>query len=308
MGTPTLDLAVGVASASLDNGLKQLHTGHRDLLRGDRSEVVSGVQYSLSWDLREPPRISLGAPDPARWEKTWKQAGVSALPSSGLVQLVMPELWLRWAPERGAPRELSCSVAVPARLLAADGALRVELLGVWMETPPADGNDRTLLRRVLVPRLLKLGGDLLKRLGLSAERIFGRSVDLTLVLVDVTDRHLVVAAASQPGSGSASALDWPSDKEVFCLASPALVKTLVGAAAQREADKRARVVDAKETVAGVAEATLQAYFHGLRNLRVDARDPARLTAGVDIAWKGGVTIFPIAPGVGCALVEATQNM
>ncbi|MYS53372.1 hypothetical protein GTW46_25465 [Streptomyces sp. SID6013] len=115
MGTPTLDLAVGVASASLDNGLKQLHTGHRDLLIGDRSEVVSGVRYSLSWELREPPRISLGAPDPARWEKTWKQAGVSALPSSGLVQLVMPELWLRWAPERGAPRELSCSVAVPAR-------------------------------------------------------------------------------------------------------------------------------------------------------------------------------------------------
>ncbi|MER6163757.1 hypothetical protein [Streptomyces violaceorubidus] len=308
MGTPTLGLAVGATSATLDTGLKQLHAGHRDLLRGDRDEIVSGVRYSLGWDLREPPRISLGAPDPARWDRTWKRAGVSTLPSSGVVQLMMPNLWLRWAPKGGTPRELSCSVTVPACLLAVDGAVRVDLLGVWMETPPANGDDRTVLKRVLVPRILKLGGDLLKRLELPAQQLLGQSLDLTPVLVDVTDRYLVVATGSQPDPASVSAVDWPTGKEVFCLVGPALVKRLVGAAAQQEASKGDPVVDVKESLPGVAEATLKAYFRGLKDLRVDVQDPTRLTAGVDIAWKGGVTLFPIAPDGGCALVEATQNM
>ncbi|MFE2435474.1 hypothetical protein [Streptomyces sp. NPDC059409] len=308
MGTPTLDLAVGVTSATLDRGLRQLHAGHRELLRGDHGEVVSGIRYSLGWDLREPPRISLGAPDPARWDKTWKQAGVSTLPSSGVVQLVMPSLWLRWAPEGGTSRELSCTVAVSARLLAVDGGVRADLLGVWMETPPTDRNDRTVLKRVLVPRLLKRGGDLLKALRLPAQQFLGESVDLTPVLVDVTDRYLVVATGPRPDPASVSAVDWPTGKEVFCLVAPALLKRLVNAAAQQEADKHEPVVDVDETLAGVLRATLKAYFRGLKDLRVDARNPTRLTAGVDIAWKGGVTLFPIAPGEGCALVEATQNM
>ncbi|WP_159107623.1 hypothetical protein [Streptomyces ardesiacus] len=308
MGTPTLELAVGVTSASLDRGLEQLHARHRELLRGDHSEVMSGVRYSLKWDLRKPPRISLGAPDAARWRKTWKQGSASTLPSSGVVQLVMPELWLQWAAEGGSSRELSCSVAVPAGLLAVDGGVRVDPLGVWMETPPADSNDRTVLKRVLVPRLLERGGDLLKALRLPAQQFLGQSVDLTPVLVDVTDRYLVVATGSRPDPSSGSAVDWPTGKEVFCLVAPALVKRLVNAAAQQEADKHEPVVDVDETLTGVLQATLKAYFRGLKDLRVDARDPTRLTAGVDVAWKGGVSLFPIAPGEGCALVEATQNM
>ncbi|NED01550.1 hypothetical protein G3I55_07755, partial [Streptomyces sp. SID6648] len=78
-----------------------------------------------------------------------------------------------------------------------------------------------------------------------------------------------------------------------------LVKRLVNAAAQQEADKHEPVVDVDETLTGVLQATLKAYFRGLKDLRVDARDPTRLTAGVDVAWKGGVTLFPIAPGEGC---------
>ncbi|MGV9279027.1 hypothetical protein [Streptomyces sp. NPDC003730] len=308
MGTPTFDLAVGVTSATLGSGLEQLHAGHRELLRGDHDEVVAGIRYSLGWDLREPPRISLGAPDPARWDKTWKQAGTGTLPSSGVVQLVMPDLWLRWAPEGGTPRELSCGVAVAACLLAVDGAVRVDLLGVWMETPPTDSNDRTVLKRVLVPRLLKRGGDLLKALRLPAQRLLGQSVDLTPVLVDVTDSHLVVATGPRPDPAPVSAVDWPAGKDVFCLVAPALLKRLVDAAAQQEADKHEPVVDVDETLVGVLQATLKAHFRGLKDLRVDAQDPTRLTAGVDIAWKGGVTLFPIARGEGCALVEASQNM
>ncbi|WP_031035614.1 hypothetical protein [Streptomyces sp. NRRL F-5650] len=250
----------------------------------------------------------MGAPDAARWKATWKQGSGTTLPSSGVVQLVMPELWLRWAPEGGTPRELSCGVAVPACLLAVDGAVRVDLLGLWMETPPTDGNDRTVLKRVLVPRLLKRGGDLLKALRLPAQRFLGQPMDLTPSLVDVTDRYLVVATGPRPDPAPVSAVDWPTGKEVFCLVAPALVKRLVNAAAQQEADKHEPVVDVDETLTGVLQATLQAYFRGLKDLRVDARDPTRLTAGVDIAWKGGVTLFPIARGEGCALVEATQNM
>jgi hypothetical protein len=249
----------------------------------------------------------LCAPDAARWAKTWKQKGVSALPSSGVVQLVMPKVRLRWWPDGGTSRELSCGVAVPARLLAVDGAVRVELLGVWMESPPADSNDRLVLRRVLVPRLLGMGSARLKELRFPAQRLFGTSVDLAPVLVDVTGSHLVVAAALPPRSAEAKAIDWPADKRVFILAGPALVTTLVGAAAQQEVDKKEPVVNEKESVAGLADATLVAYFRGLKNLHVDAQNPRRLSAGVDVAWKGAVQLFSFVDG-GCALVEASQNM
>ncbi|MFJ8098475.1 hypothetical protein [Streptomyces griseofuscus] len=308
MTAPAFDLAVGVSSGSLDAGLKQLHAGHRGLLKGDHTEVVSDVRYSVSWDLREPPRVSLGAPDAARWKKTWKQKGVGALPPSGVVQLVMPQLWFSLASNGGTPSELSSSVAVPARLLVVDGAVQVELLGVWMEIPPADGNDRAVLRQILVPRLLKLGSGLLEGLRLPAQDLFGQQVSLTPVLVDVTDRYVVVGTSSQPGAASASGVGWPPDKEVFCLVSPALMTTLVGAAAQQEAKKQEAVVDAKESLLGVADVTLEAHFRGLEGLRVEAQDPTRLSAGVDLSWRGAVTLFASDTDEGCALVEATQNM
>ncbi|MFI5825071.1 hypothetical protein ACIA8I_39320 [Streptomyces rishiriensis] len=308
MAAPTFDLAVGVSSGSLDAGLEQLHAGHRGLLKGDHTEVVSDARYSVSWDLQEPPRVSLGAPDAARWKKTWKQKDVSALPPSGVVQLVMPQLWFSLASNGVTLSELSSSVAVPARLLVVDGAVQVELLGVWMGTPPTDGNDRAVLRQILVPRLLKLGSGLLKGLRLPAQDLFGRQVKLTPVFVDVTDRYLVVGTLSQPGASSVPDIGWPPDKEVFCLVSPALMTTLVGAAAQQEAKKQEAVVEARETLLGVADVTLEVHFRGIKGPTVDAQDPTRLSAGVDLSWKGAVTLFASDTDEGCALVEATQNM
>ncbi|MFB7636287.1 hypothetical protein ACFC0M_35850 [Streptomyces sp. NPDC056149] len=305
MNDSPFDLAVGVGADAINSGLQTAYQQHRDAFRGSAEKTVEGTDYTFGWDFLVAPSLVLAPPDEELWGKMVKADDVSVLPESGVLQFVAERLQVD-CKVGGAPLpQVSGKVSVALQLKLDDGGITVVPLGAWLEDWPANPTT-IIIKNLVVPTLLDQGATLLKGLKIPAQSLFGQTVTLNLVRVDVLPTHLVLASTAQVGKPPtlrADPVDWPTDKQVFTLVSKGLLTTLLTATVRQYEDHQLAKDD--RTIRFVASARWDATFRRAKDLTVGA-DPTTASAGVDIDWHAELDLVPISPdgSGGCALSKA----
>ncbi|GAA2230046.1 hypothetical protein GCM10010232_15430 [Streptomyces amakusaensis] len=303
------DLAVGVGGDALDSGLQKAYELHRDAFRGSVTpDPIDGTAYTFAWDFLDAPALVLAPPDEDLWNEMIKADGVTDLPDSGVLQFVAQRLQADCKVADTALPQVTGKVTVALRLtLDGGGGITAVPLGVWLENLP-DGPTSIIVKNVVVPALLTQGTTLLKGLKIPAQNLFGETVALSVVRVDVIPTHLVLASTVNTTAGPSPAarpepVDWPTDKQVFTLIGKGLLATLLTASVKRY--ENTQLAKGDKTIQYLASAQWDATFRRAVNLTVGA-DPTTASAGVDIDWHAELDLVPLSPdgGGGCALSKA----
>ncbi|GLF93254.1 hypothetical protein [Streptomyces yaizuensis] len=309
MSDSTYDLAVGVGTDAINSGLLTAHDGHRDAFRGSETpDPIEGITYTFAWDFLDAPALTLAPPDQELWDEMIKPDGVTTLPDSGVLQVVAQQLQADCTIGGTALPRVTGKVTVALQLTVDGGGITAVPLGVWLENLPA-GPTSIIIKNVVVPVLLQQGTNLLTGLKIPAQNLFGQTVALNLVLVDVVPTHLVLAStvtvqqARAARAEPAEPADWPTDNEVFTLISPGLLTTLLTATIKQFDDKQ--LANDSKTIQFVASAKWDATFRKAVDVTVGT-DPTTASAGVDIDWHVELDLVPMSPdgSGGCALTKA----
>ncbi|MFI9202907.1 hypothetical protein [Streptomyces sp. NPDC053048] len=309
MSNSNFDLAVGVGKDAINSGLQKAYQQHREAFRGSVTPApIEGTTYTFAWDFLDAPSLVLAPPDKDLWAKMIKADGVTVLPDSGVLQFVAQKLQADCKVGDTALPRVTGKVTVALQLKLDGGGITVVPLGAWLENLP-DGPTSIIVKNVVVPTLLTQGATFLKGLKIPAQDLFGQTVTLNLVRLDVIPTHLVLASAakvSKPsavGAAGADPVDWPTDKQVFTLISKGLLTTLLTAAIKQYENKQLAKGD--KTVKFLASAKWDATFRRATNLTIGS-DPTTASAGVDIDWHVELDLVPISPdgSGGCALTKA----
>ncbi|MBF6047373.1 hypothetical protein GO001_19390 [Streptomyces sp. NRRL B-1677] len=307
MSDSNFDLAVGVGADAINSGLQTAYQQHRDAFRGSVTpDPIKGTTYTFAWDFLDAPSLTLAPPDADLWAKMIKPDDITDLPDSGVLQFVAQRLQADCKVGETPLPQVTGKVTVALQLKLDGGGITVVPLGAWLENLP-DGPSSIIVKNVVVPTLLTQGADLLKGLKIPAQDLFGQTVTLGLVRVDVIPTHLVLASTATVGQPAAPAaaepVDWPTDKPVFTLISKGLLTTLLTATIKQYEGTQLAKDD--KTIQFVASARWDATFRRATNLTVGA-DPTTASAGVDVDWHAELDLVPISPdgSGGCALSKA----
>ncbi|MFF8959823.1 hypothetical protein [Streptomyces sp. NPDC014894] len=309
MSESTFDLAVGVGTDAINSGLQKAHDQHRDGFRGSVApDPVEGTAYTFAWDFLDAPALVLAPPDADLWGKMIKADGVTALPDSGVLQVVAEQLQADCTVGGTPLPRVTGKVTVALQVTPSGGGITAVPLGAWLENLP-DGPTSIIVKNIVVPTLLNQGATLLQSLQIPAQGLFGQTVTLSLVRVDVIPTHLVLASTTAVSTATtaraepAEPVDWPTDKQVFTLIGKELLTTLLTAAIGQYADTQ--LAKDEKTVQYVASARWDATFRRVTNLSIGS-DPTTASAGVDIDWHAELDLVPLSPdgSGGCALTKA----
>ncbi|MCF3102105.1 hypothetical protein IPZ58_10965 [Streptomyces roseoverticillatus] len=309
MNDSDFDLAVGVGGDAVNSGLQKAYQQHRDAFRGSVTPPpIEGTTYTFAWDFLTAPSLVLAPPDADLWAKMIKADGITDLPDSGVLQFVTEKLQADCKVGDTALPQVTPKVTVALQLKLDGGGITVVPLGAFLDKLPADPTS-IIVKNVVVPTLLTKGADLLKGLKIPAQDLFGQTVTLNLVRVDVIPTHLVLASTAKVGRPSAvraAPADWPTDKQVFTLISKGLLTTLLTAAVKKYENTQLAKDD--KTIRFVASARWDATFRRAKDLKVGS-DPTTASAGVDIDWHAELDLVPITPDGkgGCALSKAGHD-
>lgn len=300
------DLAVGVGGDAVNSGLQTAYQQHRDAFRGQAEKTLEGTDYTFAWDFLDAPSLALTPPDADLWGKMIKADGVTDLPDSGVLQFTAQQLQADCKVGETPLPQVTGKVTVALQLKLDGGGITALPLGAWLENLP-DGPTSIIVKNVVVPALLTQGATLLKGLKIPAQDLFGQTVTLSLVRVDVIPTHLVLASTAAVGQPQAvradDAVDWPTDKQVFTLISKSLLTTLLTATIKQY--ENTQLAKGDKTIQFVASARWDATFRRATNLTV-GDDPTTASAGVDVDWHAELDLVPISPdgSGGCALSKA----
>ncbi|MFI9722863.1 hypothetical protein ACIHFE_24925 [Streptomyces sp. NPDC052396] len=305
MNDSNYDLAVGVGADSLNSGLKKAYQQHRDAFRGSVTKPIEDITYTFGWDFLAAPALTLAPPDEELWGKMIKAEGITALPDSGVLQFVAEQLKADCKVGDTPLPEVTGKISVALQLKLDGGGITAVPLGAWLENLP-DSPMSVIVKNVVIPALLDQGATLLKGLKIPAQNLFGQTVTLSLVRVDVLPTHLVLASTARTGQAPAvrpDAVNWPTDKQVFTLISKNLLTTLLTAVVKQH--ENTALGHGDKTIQFVASAKWDATFRRATNLAVGS-DPTTASAGVDIDWHAELDLVPMTPdgSGGCALTKA----
>ncbi|MFI0262634.1 hypothetical protein ACH4OW_26760 [Streptomyces sp. NPDC017056] len=308
MSSPSYDLALGMSQDSLTSGIKEMHKKHHAaLFKGDETVPKDKKEYRFIWDADEAPNLVLDAPDKTVWDNTWKAQGVTALPASNVVQLVLPNLIANCSIDNIALPQVKGEVIIPAHVTVESGAVTLKLLGVWMKNPPGNGTDKILMKNVVVPKIMKMANPPLKGLQLPAQRLMDKEVKLKPVVVDVVTKTQLVIAATATVSLSAEdfqdTYSWPTGKKVFLLISPAVLEKLIEPMVTKYKNKL--LIDAKEGDWSY-NATLKAWLKEITNVKISEKNPQQGSAKVNIPWEANGYIMGHEDS-GCSIFKASQK-
>ncbi|MEU8546120.1 hypothetical protein AB0C81_03760 [Streptomyces roseoverticillatus] len=311
MNDSDFDLAVGVGGDAINSGLQKAYQQHRDEFRGSVTPPpIEGTTYTFAWDFLDAPSLILAPPDGDLWAKMIKPDDVTVLPDSGVLQFVAQRLQADCKVGDTDLPQVTGKVTVALQLkLDGAGGITAVPLGAWLENLP-DSPTSIIVKNVVVPTLLAKGTDLLKGLKIPAQDLFGQTITLNLVRVDVIPTHLVLASTTKvgrpPAAREAAPADWPTDKQVFTLISKGLLATLLTAAVKKYENTQLAKDD--KTIRFVATAKWEATFRRAKDLKAGS-DPTTASAGVDIDWHAELDLVPITPDGkgGCALSKAGHD-
>lgn len=223
----TFDVAVGLDEATLNKALAQLfsHAGIQEkVARGKQKTSTPIGEIDITWELKEPPTLSLTDPPPDRWKAAVKGLHDQALPAHNVVTLVCPALYAELEYADGKKESDITEVNLFAHLRVANGEVTVDPYGVWVD--PAKLKE---IQPSAMNALLFFGLEMAEKAltGIALPAIpWDLGVELGPPSAVIDGQRLIIGAASGHRTVDLSGGTWPT-AGLFVLGSHDLVNGLV---------------------------------------------------------------------------------
>ncbi|MFF1902868.1 hypothetical protein [Kitasatospora sp. NPDC058218] len=309
MSTSGFDLAVGMSSDALNAAIKQLHTAHRALFKGEEG---AGEQHVV-WDVTAPPKVVAQSPADEDWAKATDLKGNCPpkvdKPADGGFQITLTKTDARVGT---VTRNLidQKDVLLYGSLSVAGGKVAVKISAVRTDLSGLSEWDKEPVEEFLVKAAALAEGSL-PGFSIPTEELFGTKIALVGDTALTTGTHVVVTAllTSPSGSGAADAGagdTWPTTtKDLWVLLSTGLVEKVLGAVLDDQiAKEKSSPPKPFSKAEGPWVATITYGLDSYKNLTLSATD---LKASADLAFSYGVDLkSPILPN--CSAKKASDAM
>jgi len=223
----TFDVAVGLDEATLNKALAQLfvHAGVREkVVRGQEKISTPIGEIDITWEVKEPPTLSLAGPPAERWEAAVKGLHDRVVPDRDMVTVVCPAIHAGIEYADGARQSDVTQVDIYAQLRVADGEVTLDPYGVWVDPAKVKELQPSAMNALLFFGL-EMAEEALTGLALPAIPS-DLGVDLGPPAAVIDGRRLIVGAAIKPGAVDLTGGAWPA-AGLFVLGSHDLVNGLV---------------------------------------------------------------------------------
>ncbi|WP_301124921.1 hypothetical protein [Streptomyces cacaoi] len=313
MSLTSFDLAIGLDATSLNTGMAELHSKHHDaVFTGRESTQFNGEQAVLTWDVRGAPTVVLSAPSQDEWDKATDAGGkrppTTPLPSENVLRITLTNTDAALTNAGQTTSVTGKDIDVYGAVSAKDGKLSVTVLAVRLDTAGMDSWKAFFVQHLVIPHLVKAGGNALSQLTIPTQELFGEKLTLVPDQALITGTHLVLATAADIDGNAtpdplAAGFTWP-DKPLWALFSRRLIEWVLDRAIREKAlGKQQHFSQSSKPLTISADYRLRGYT-GLR-LAADSLTNAQAT--LDMAYGVNISPLGIDPDK-CALFNATKSM
>lgn len=301
------DAALGVSAATLDQALSQLYSNQAArsaLFAGQEHSEMGGSTYTAIWDILIAPSFVLEPPDDALWTASINSHGehptVREKPASNLLQLVFPQLKASYGKDGQTPVSGTGKVIVFATISIMGTTATLSPLAVWLDESQMKGWDRTILNRLILPRVLEKAGQILA--GFQIPPLSFKGIDLTPSQAVIAG-GLFVLGASLKGSApvNLSNANWPSQPLFLLVSSELMTQAAQKVAAEKLVGKK--LEDSGKCLNDLASYSASCQITGVSDVApTDARTSVNANVGFSFSAKVELGSGP------CAISAAASKL
>ncbi|HEY3364147.1 MAG TPA: hypothetical protein VGK74_03710 [Symbiobacteriaceae bacterium] len=229
----TCDVIICVDQATLGGIVAALYgrPSLRDkLFRGSRAVDVLGVNVNVTFDVLQPPVISLNSPTDEQWRLGITKDGNPAQKAPNAVVVHFGQVKVGKQREAGGYDETTTAFDAICTIGLANNTLAIDPLAVIVDLSHASPDDQIIFPAVVIPQILQMVGTMLS--GEHLPDINFQGIRFGDVVLSVGGGRLAAVAnlAGKPAPG-APLLDSLPPGQFYLLLSPAVMQSFADSAA-----------------------------------------------------------------------------